>query len=136
MSNYKKDLIDRFWKYQKERFPKREDYFDRPEMPNERPPVFLKHAVDHNVIVNPDLPADKQKELLDEIPIYERHRWFRSMSSSQALTQSIFGNLKLYDQLHLLNELNDGLGEPLFGPTNITAANFKMEHSIDFLGEI
>jgi hypothetical protein len=57
------------------------------------------------------------------------------MSSSQALAQSILGNLKLYDQLHLLNDLNDDFGEPLFGPTKIATANFKMEQSIDFLGE-
>ena len=135
MSNYKSDLIDRFWKYQKERFPDCKKYFDRQEITDQRPPVFLKSTSDHNVIVNPDLPVDKRKALLEEIPLYERHRWFRSMSSSQALAQSIFVNFKLYEQLILLNDLNDDLGEPLFGPADITVGNFKMEYSIDYLGE-
>ena len=62
-------------KYQEKRFPDRKKYFDRQEITDQRPPVFLKSFSDHNVIVNPDLSADERKTLMDEIPIYERHRY-------------------------------------------------------------
>jgi hypothetical protein len=135
MPNYRKNLIKRLWKYQKERFPDLGEYFDSPERSNERPPVFLKNKTDQNVVVNQEIPADKRDLLLGEIPMYERHRWFRSMFSSQALAQSIFGNLKIYNRLNLLNNLFDESGEPLFGQPDIRANNFFMEHSIDHLGE-
>ena len=64
----------------------------------------------------PDIsPADRER-LLSEIPVSERHRWFRSMTSSQAIALSVFGNLKLNGRLSLLNELLDEQGRPIFVP--------------------
>jgi hypothetical protein len=135
MPNYRKNLIKLFWKYQRERFPNFEDYFDTRERSNERPPVFLKNKADYNVLVNNDIPVRKKDLLLNEIPMNERHRWFRSMFSSQALALSIFGNLKISNRINLLNNLFDDSGEPLFGEPNIRANNFFMEYSIDYLRE-
>ena len=41
-------------------------------------------------------------KLLSLVPEGERHKWFRSMNSSQALAQSVLGNLAIYDSLHYL----------------------------------
>jgi hypothetical protein len=104
-------------------------------MDDSRPPVFLEQASEYNVIMEPELSDDRKEELLEEIPFSERHRWFRSMSSSQAFSQSIFGNLKLYDKLGLLNGLTDISDKPLFDPVDISAENLRMEYRVDYLGE-
>jgi hypothetical protein len=135
MKNFNKYLIDRFWQYQKERFPDLKKYFDREEATPQRPPVFLKHTADYNILMKPDITEDEKKMLISEIPAYERHRWFRSTKSSQALAQSIFGNLKIYGRINVLDELSDESGNPLFEPANITPDNFTMEYSINYLGE-
>ncbi|MGA7106008.1 MAG: hypothetical protein WBX49_11760 [Candidatus Deferrimicrobiaceae bacterium] len=72
---------------------------------------------------------------MNEIPLRERHRWFRSMTSSQAIAVSVFGNLKMYGFLGLLNELHCEDGQPIFGKEAITSKNFRMEYKIDLLGE-
>lgn len=135
MSNYRQDLIARFWQYQQEHFPDWERYFERPIRPNGRPPVFREDVAAHNVLIEPDMPETKQKQLLHEIPVSERHRWFRSMTSSQALAQSILGNLKVYDRLHFVSELTDDFGYPLLGDANVSPENFSMEYSVKYLGE-
>jgi hypothetical protein len=135
MPSYKEGLVTRFWDYQIKRFPNWETFFEKPKMPDTRPPVFLKQKADFNVICTSGISEVKRKELLAEIPVGERHRWFRSMTSSQALAQSVFGNLKIYDHLEILNELTDEKGEPLFMNVNFGARNISMEHHVDFLRE-
>ena len=111
------------------------ELFERPEMPGGRPPVFHTQAADFNVLMAPDISREDRKRLLDDIPFRERHRWFRSMTSSQALALSVYGNLKLYGIMSLLNELHDEDGTPIFGTEAITSENFKMEHKVDSLGD-
>lgn len=135
MSNYRQDLIDRFWAYQKEYFPKLDEYFDRRESPDGRPPVFLRNRAAHNILIDPRASQPQRELLVNQIPPRERHRWFRSMTSSQAIAQSVFGNLKLYDCLLLLNELTDDDGSRLFGEERVSADNFFMERKVDSLGE-
>jgi hypothetical protein len=57
------------------------------------------------------------------------------MSSSQAIAQSVFGNLKIYGALGLMNELSDEHVRPIFGKEVITPKNFQMEYKVDSLGE-
>jgi hypothetical protein len=135
MSDYRKDLIARFWEYQREYFADWQKYLERPFEPDGRPPVFLKHTAHHNILMEPSLSPARQKQLLDEVPANSRHRWFRSMKSSQALTQSVFANLKILGCLHYLEELTDESGEPLFGDEQVTPANLALEHEVSFLGE-
>ena len=111
------------------------EIFERPEIPDGRPPVFLKHADAFNVLMSPDISLVDRSRLLGEIPARERHRWFRSMSSSQAIALSVFGNLKMYGFLGLLNGLHDEQGHPIFGNEAITPENFRMEYKVDSLGE-
>lgn len=128
-------MVRRFWKYQDENFSDWEEYFERPFNPDSRPPVFRKKAADYNVIFNPDSSSQERDLLLKEIPPKERHRWFRSMSSSQAIAQSILGNLKVYDRLYYLSELSDSDGLLLMGDARPTKDNFHMEYIVDYLKE-
>lgn len=135
MSKYNRELIDRFWKYREIRFPNLGKYFDRTERTKQRPPVFLKNAAKFNVLMEPGIAIDKQKKLLKEIPVNQRHRWFCSMKSSQALAISVFGNLKAFDRLNILGELQNEGGESPFEKDIIKKGSFSMEHDIDYLGE-
>ncbi len=135
MSNYKEDMVSRFWKYQEKCFPNWKKYFERAKAFDSRAPVFLKHTADYNVLVEPDISKEKSKQLLNEVPIHKRHLWFRSMSSSQAIAQSVFGNLKIYDRLSYLNELTDDAGESLFGNAVLKNENTILEYDINYLGE-
>ncbi len=69
------------------------------------------------------------------VPKGEKHKWFRSMNSSQALAQSVFGNLAIHDSLHILSELQDDEGLDLFGKAQISSENFMMEYKVNYLGE-
>lgn len=135
MTTYKAALVNRYWAYQRLVFPDVETFFERPFAPDGRPPVFLAAQAQHNLIANPEATPEELGHLRQLLPPRERHRWFRSMHSSQALAQSVLGNLALYNHLSLLAELRDDDGEPLFGPAQVSAETFVLEHNINHLGE-
>ena len=135
MQDYRKSMVDRFWRYQKEVFRDRPGIFERADMLDGRPPVFLRHAAEFNVLMASDISKEDRSRLLREIPPSEWHRWFRSMSSSQAIALSVFGNLKMYGLLGLLSGLHDEQGRLVFGDEAITSENFRMEFKVDSLGE-
>ena len=69
------------------------------------------------------------------------HKWFRSMTSSQALAQSVFANLKYHNKLGLLADLRGEDGLPPF-PSNLVrpggsgaAAQLELEYHVSYLGE-
>jgi hypothetical protein len=128
-------MIARFWRYQKETFRNHTEYFERPNISDGRPPIFQKYSDAFNVLMAPGISSEDHGRLLSEIPEGERHRWFRSMSSSQAIALSVFGNLKMYGFLDILNGLHDEQGRPTFGDEAITSENFRMECKVDSLGE-
>ena len=115
MVDYKADLNQRFWEYQKSQFPSWQDFFERPYAQDERPPVYLASESWRNVVINPTASQEEIDRLLVLVPEGEKHRWFRSMNSSQALAQSILGNLAIHDSLHYLSEIKDDEGQYLFG---------------------
>jgi hypothetical protein len=133
--SYKKDLYRGYWEYRKSRFSKQQSIFERPYAPSSRPPVFIPDESWRNIIMNPTASQQEIDKLLALVPKGERHKWFRSMSSSQALAQSILGNLKIYNALHILSELKDDDGLDLFGKASISSNNFDMEYKINYLGE-
>ena len=135
MSGYRDAMVSRLWNYHKQFFQNCTELFEHPDMGNGRPPVFLHHAAESNVLMAPHISKENRNRLLREIPPRERHRWFRSMSSSQAIALSVFGNLKVYGLLGILNGLNDEQGRPIFGDEAITPENFRMETKVDSLGE-
>jgi hypothetical protein len=135
VANYKEDLYQGYWEYRKLHFSKQHSIFDRPNVPSKRPPVFIPSESWRNIIIKKKESRQKTQDLIDLVPDGERHKWFRSMSSSQALAQSVFGNLKIYNALNILSELKDDEGLDLFGEEQISSDNFEMEHKVDYLGE-
>ncbi len=135
MSEYKAELNRRYWEYQQERFSEWHRFFERSRAQDGRPPVFLKQEARRNVIVRPDAGQEEVKRVVSMIAVADRHQWFGSMNSSQALAQSVFGNLQVSGELDRLNELTDEGENPLFGKARISADNFEMEFKIAYLGE-
>lgn len=135
MVDFRVDLIQRFWKYA---IPK--DYLkihnlDRRTETPKRPPVFLRSEAWKNVIINPQSKHSEKERLLALIPEGERHKWYGSMSSSQALAQSVLGNLAIYNHLECLTGLKSDEGHPLLEKADLSPGNFSMEHKINFLCE-
>ena len=135
IKNYKAELNQRYWEYQKEEFPNWEEYLEKSFAQNGRPPVFLAHEAWRNIIINPKASEQEKVALFGLIPEGEHHKWFRSMNSSQALALSILGNLAVHNSFEYLSDLQDDEGNNLFGSAQITSSNFLMEHRIDYLGE-
>lgn len=131
------ELVTRFWSYKARAFAEHSHLFEENSPRGRRPPVFRRSASTHNVLLHPDLGNQQRLQVLASIPAWKRHRWFRSMKSSQALVQSVFGNLKVLGKIGLLANVrthqNDRLGD-LFGTDS--PATCDLEHSIDHLGEI
>jgi hypothetical protein len=102
-----------------------------------RPPVFKREESWRNIITNQNGKKDEIEQLRQLIPEYEHHKWFRSMNSSQALAQSILGNMAITGYLYRLNEIeDDDDGRPLLEQQNINRDKFTMEHKITYLGEL
>jgi len=98
-------------------------------------PVFKTEYAEKNVIMNPSATEEERKRLLSLIPERKRHKWFRSMSSSQALALSFFGNLVIYGKLEWLRDLESDDGLPAFGDADLSPYNFSMEHEVALLNE-
>ena len=58
------------------------------------------------------------------------------MASSQALSQSVFGNLKVYGKLSCLRDIQDDSSDFLFDDADLSVQNLKMEYTVDYLGEL
>jgi len=135
MIEYKADLNGSYWEYQKIHFPDWQKFLERPYAQDGRPPVFLTREAWRNVVINPQASQPEINRILALIPEPDRHKWFRSMNSSQALAQSVFGNLALYGLLHCLIELQDDDVESLLDKVQVSFENFSMEFKVDHLGE-
>ena len=135
MTDYKADLNQRFWEYQRAKFPGGSGYFDRQQADDRRPPVLLPREAWRNVIERPDAGQQEIERLRALIPDTDRHKWFRSFSSSQALAQSILGNLATYGFLDCVADLCTDEGKPIFGNSDLSVDDFAMEYKVDYLGE-
>jgi hypothetical protein len=135
MSEYRTKLIQRFWDYSKTQGYLQNHLLDKRGATPQRPPVLTKDNAWRNILINPELDPSEQDRLLSLISEGERHKWFRSMNSSQALAQSVLGNLAIYNQLDCLSEIKTDEGLPLLEKVDLSHVNFSMEHKINFLGE-
>lgn len=135
MSTYSEELVGRLWDYQRQEYPVVEEFFERPQSGFQRPPVFLKDKAAENVLHRGDASTIELRKLEDTLPRNERHRWFRSMKSSQALAQSVFGNLIVSGEIGKLYDLLDDDGTSAFGDAVLSPSVVKLEHSVNHLGE-
>ena len=97
-----------------------------------RPPVLATGAALRNVLV----PSQRSKADSIRAAIREgqRHRWFRSLKSSQALTQSVFGAIQAFDRLGLLQDVPAECGRSAFYES-ADGWRLDLEHSLCGLGE-
>ena len=97
-----------------------------------RPPVLAGGTASKNVLVPSD--GSKVDEIRAAIPRNQRHWWFRSLKSSQALTQSVFGALRAFNRLDLLQNMSAECGRPAFFEDHRGWA-FDFEHEVRCLKE-
>ena len=77
-----------------------------------RVPVLAGGSASENILTPQDV--SKAQVIRDAISQNQRHRWFRSLKSSQALAQSVFGALYAFDRLDLLQDVHAECGQPAF----------------------
>ena len=97
-----------------------------------RPPVLAGKSVSKNVL----LPQDESKaeEIRCAVSEPQRHRWFGSLKSSQALAQSVFGALHAFERLDLLKNVLAECGRPAFFE-DCRGWAFEFEYEVSSLGE-
>jgi len=130
---YRPEMIARFWEYKQRAFAKRPKLFDSEAPSDSRPPVFLPEFAHLNILTCPGCSEAECEAVYKSLPVRERHRWFRSMTSSQALAASVFGNLKVLGALGQLEGLADDNGLPVFGKCPLNQAS--LEYDVTYLGE-
>lgn len=123
------DMLTHHWSYRSAAFPSQDAVFDEQfsRLPN--PPVFKKEESNRNVIVpdDPELAAT----ILRLVPPEKRHKWFRSMKSSQALVLSVFGNLKMLNRTSCVSEVTaDDSVVPAFGRRPMEPSDIELEHDV------
>ena len=97
-----------------------------------RPPVLGKRFASNGVLVPPD--GSKANDIRAAIPPNQRHGWFRSLKSSQALTQSVFGAVRAFDRFDLLRDVSAECGRPAFFEDHHDWS-LIFEHEVDSLQE-
>jgi hypothetical protein len=96
--------------------------------------VFTAAHSDLNVIVPMGDPS-RARAVVAIVGPHERHVHFRSMASSQALAQTVFGNLAVSGDLALLCRAKDDEGRPLIDERVLSTAAFRLEEPVTTLGE-
>ncbi len=132
--NYLESLVRQLWDYADSELVQEESLLESNQRDVVRPPVFKKENETRNLILPPGASGDICAAVEATIPLKERHRWFRSMKSSQAIAQSVFGNLIVSGKLSLLDGLESDQGLPAFCE-DLAAANTQLEYSVAHLGE-
>ena len=117
--------------YAERAFGDRPELFERSERSLKRSPVFVVGAAEHNLLYPPSAEPKVRQAIVTSLPTSERHRYFGSMRSSQALTQSVFGSLGALGKEGVLSGLtaDDGL------PTVPSGVTVQMERLVEHLGE-
>lgn len=134
-NSFRTEIVHKLWEYQAQKFTEWGGIFERGYEHKGRPPVFLKDQAWRNVLTGEEVSARSNQGLLSLVPACERHRWFGSMNSSQALAQSILGNLFISENLWILNEVTDEDGRPIFGEKPIKSEMFLFEKKVNHLSE-
>ncbi len=133
-NDYISALIQRFWDYAEAESMGEKDLLDSDKRNPQRPPVFRKSSASHNLLISPVADEESRKAIVSTLATKERHRHFGSMRSSQALAQSVFGNLVVEGKLGLLDGLDTDENLPAFGD-GLGRASLQLEYTVSHLGE-
>lgn len=133
-SDYVGKLIQQFWNYADTEQPVEKNLLDSDQRASKRPPVFRKSDAADNVLISPETDEQSRRSIVSTLATGERHRHFGSMRSSQALAQSVFGNLLVAGDLDLLEGLESNEQLPAFG-TGLSQTAMQLEYNVSHLGE-
>ena len=97
-----------------------------------RPPVLKPECADLNVLVPPT--DSRAREIRAAIKPAQRHTYFGSLRSSQALAQSVFGAIHAFKCLDVLKPVTAECGRPAFF-TDPAGWTLSLEHEVDTLAE-
>ena len=98
------------------------------------PVVFRMEYAANNLVIPRGLDELKRRQIVDLIPVSKRHRWFRSLQSSQAIAQTIFGAIAVVGPKSVLSGIVADDGQLAFGPL-AGDTKIELEKSIATLGE-
>lgn len=124
---YEEALLDTLWAWADRNHPRELDGGGRQGCP----PVLAKKFELRNVLFPPG--GSQATRIRAAIP-RDRHRYFGSFKSSQALTQSVFGEVKAYRRFDLLENVKPECGRQAFFPGS-DGVNLKFEKQVQCLGE-
>jgi len=82
---YRRALRETFTTYRKQDYAGEPQAFEARAADGTAPTVFKSTHEHRNVLMPPTATEQQVDEILSSIPYGERHRWFASMASSQAL---------------------------------------------------
>lgn len=133
-AEYLEQQTRRFWAYREQVFRARDSLFESALRGTTVPPVFVHEHHDENVLVRPDAPDGEARNVRGLIRPSARHRHFGSMRSSQALAQTVFGNLIVLGRLDALSSVLADDGRPAF-VADLASATSALEKSVSGLGE-
>lgn len=131
---YYHSLVKQLWDYADSELAKAAELLESDQRDALRPPVFKKNCEAHNILTPPGAGRELLTAIETTLPLKERHRWFRSMKSSQAVAQSVFGNLIVAGKLGPLEGLETDQGLPAFCE-GLSTSNVQLEYSVSHLGE-
>jgi|SRR5579871_1333455 len=131
---YLQDLARSALAYRHSRFNGRDHWFERLGGDGEAI-VFKREYRDKNILVPSTASLEQADEMIAAIPSKARHTHFGSMRSSQALTQSVFAALKVFNRAHLLAGIESDEGLPAFFERG-AEVSLSLEHQVDHLGEL
>ena len=133
-NDYISALIQRFWDYVEAESIGEQDLLESDKRNPRRPPVFRRSNASHNILISPNTDEASRNAIVSTLATKERHRHFGSMRSSQALAQSVFGNLLVEGKLGLLDGLEADENLPAFND-NLGRASLQLEYTVSHLGE-
>lgn len=128
--DYQATLVRQLTEFRRRYFPNGDSLFVCRES---GPPVFLADHADANVLTPPRATEDMARAVVNAMPAGKRQRFFGSMKSSQALAQSVFGNLKASGKWQVLQSLTGDDGESIFFPAPGAEVQALLEHEMDYL---
>lgn len=131
---YNDDLNRRFWNYGRSSFAAADDALDPGHPEGKSPPVFRHASAHRNILAPPAATAAVVAAIATMTSAEDRHRWFSSMKSSQALAQSVFAGLAVLERLDALENLTAEDGCPAFFKTS-KGYRMTLEHSVSTLNE-
>jgi len=108
MPSYLNEVTQTLWTYAEQHHEGELDGGKR----RERPPVLAKQFCSKNVLVPQD--GIRDQAIRAALPVRQHHQWFRSLKSSQALAQSVFAAIHVFNRLDLLKGLPAECGRPAF----------------------